>query len=363
MNRFRINHREIAISEQGKESESRFRPYWHLVWFAVAYGVAIACSFYAMSNLLVGTLGVPFVQAIVMSTVVLTAAWSVFGPGRYLQRVAIANLLALIVSVGLCVGIVSFVMLLLGGYGNPGSELFRGIAWGGMLGIPAVSMAAQVPFWFFRVFFGWQFVYRATAPGKSFTLRDGFAVTFLFAIAVAAPQFVMVSDPFDNGTTAVYDTQLVVQSDGSEMYEEVLLTDPGEIAARQRVIAHEQSQSTQLAYALVAGVAFVCSLLGVPVVLFVFWGRTTMGGCGWTVVWCAACSVVCFLLLMIFSPGGMGIVGAIINAGVFLVLSAATLWMPLASSRRVGFRLTSPRRHQRELVELKQAKQIENSIS
>ena len=123
--------------------------------------------------------------AIGLATVFIAAAWAVLGPGSYLKRLFWTHLFTTVVGVGYFAGLIatmpdhawdngSWVVL-------TQLKLF-------LFGIAPISLAAQLPFWFFRAIFGWQFTFGSSPPTKSFSLRDIFVFTFLAALSFAGPQ-------------------------------------------------------------------------------------------------------------------------------------------------------------------------------
>ena len=157
----------------------------HLIWmaFAAAMGSIIFSLLVVWSQGgFWGALGVVFLISSALATVFVGSAWAVFGPGSYLKRLLVSHLLCAFVGMGFLSG---FAILVLSDLRN---DDFLGPLLYVLLGIVPVSLAAQIPLWFFRFLFGWQFTFKGAPPAKSFSLRDIFAFTFLAALGFAATQ-------------------------------------------------------------------------------------------------------------------------------------------------------------------------------
>ena len=143
-----------------------------------------------------------------------------FGPGSYLKRLFWSHLLCVVVGLGHLAGLIMLAWDI-----GTGSDIFWEPIKYFIIGIAPVSLAAQLPFWFFRFFFGWQFTYGLSPPAESFSLRDIFVFTFVAALGFAGPQMAinLASKPdwFDPTTTY----EQVTQPDGTVEWEEVVLTD------------------------------------------------------------------------------------------------------------------------------------------
>ena len=201
--------------------------------------------------------------ALAISTFLNVAIWSVFGPGGYLKRLFWAHLVGSIVAIGFSVGAAILYMTNDMNVGDVGPFFI------GLVSIPPISLAAQLPLWIFRGFFGWQFVYGENAPTQPYTLRDIFTLTFVFALGFAAPQFTtslsgrMVPGVY-NETAEV----AVTQPDGSIVYE---AQDAQEQAmAERRQLEQAMREGVFFGYLCASAYAIVISVFSLPVFLFMF---------------------------------------------------------------------------------------------
>ena len=273
-----------------------------------------------------------------LATAFISVTWSVFGPGSYIKRLLWSHLVAIVVGLGYLAG----GMMIGGIFDGNADDFFQAVLFV-LAGIPAVSLAGQLPFWFFRFFFGWQFVLGESEPRESFTLRDIFVFTFLCALGFAVPQMAanLVSDPWFDPTVSYEE---VTQPDGTVEYEEVILTDPQAIEQKRREHLQRRHYQMNMGFASTGIGAFVFSLLSFPVVIMMFRSKQTNIGCGLIMAY-AGIWFVLIIVVVSFFGGGPGIGEAFAYLFFVLALYAACIGVPIAVSREHGFRLTSPRRY------------------
>jgi hypothetical protein len=113
-------------------------------------------------------------------------AWAAIGPGSFLLRVATCTFLGpLLIEAG-----ASGLMLADRSFpfgGDPNQYRIYMIVF--CFSIP-ICVATQVPFWFFRIAFGWQLVSkRGRQQEKKTSIKEILMITAVFAIAIASPRF------------------------------------------------------------------------------------------------------------------------------------------------------------------------------
>lgn len=285
-----------------------------------------------------------------LATIILVAIWSVFGPASYLKRLFWSHLIGIIVAIGPGIGYLFF-LVVFAKSGFDDTELAFGFAFA-LVAIPPLSLAAQLPFWFFRVFFGWQFVFGDQPTRQSYTLRDIFSVTFLFALCFAVPQMAVnlqksLNDNFDPKVEFVE----VVQPDGSTVFERQERTDEQAIADAQRTHDSEIRLGILMGFAGAAVYLFLITLIAFPVLLFVFLLKEVPHGCFATVVYGLGLLCCCLLLIGAFS-GFSGLGEGMLFFGLPIACFGGALAIPLAVSRVIGFRLTSLKRYAKEQAKL-----------
>ena len=216
-----------------------------------------------------------------------------------------------------------------------------------LLGIPTVSLAAQLPFWFFRFFFGWQFSFGLLPPAESFSIRDIFVFTFLAALAFSGPQMVANTVQQSSWFDPTMSFEEVLQPDGTTSWEEVTITDQAKIDQRLREHKRDQRLRFMLAYAAAAAYGFAISLLSLPIFLFVFRSKNPEVGCGLSAGYAFGWLLLVVGGLVAFAP--VGAPGEIFGyLGCFLLSYGAIVSIIFVCSRNTGFRLTSRRRFKRE---------------
>ena len=329
----------------------------HLIWQAT--GLAFAT---ALLLLMISGRGFDFDRenfvlfivateiGIAAATAFVSSAWSVFGPGSYLKRLICSHLVSAIVGLGYLVGAVLFVAL--GEFGVKAWIELTDVVKYAVLAIPIVTIAAQLPFWFFRVFFGWQFTFRQSAPAQSFTLKDVFAFTFLVALGFTALQTAANQDLVNEWFDPTISYEEVTHPDGTTTWEEVKTTDPAEI--NQRLLAHQRMNRSRVlsAYGVIALLSFVISLLSLPALLTMFGTKETEAGCGFMFVYAICWTLIIVLAAAAIFPGF--VLGFI---AVFVFTHCGLISISLAISRERGFRLVSLRRlrQQQNLAEASSA--------
>ena len=238
----------------------------------------------------------------------------------------------------------------------------RGLAFSSamiLIGVPPMSLAAQLPFWFFRVFFGWQFVYDDRAPIQSYTLRDIFSVTFLFALSFAIPQLAI------NLQNSLYNYRFdptvewveVTQSDGTVTYEKQKITDETAIATAQQEHFAAIRLSTLSRFAGLAIYVFLITIFSLPILLFVFLTRENSRGCLATFGFCLGLVILLLLLAWSFA-GGPRLGETFLAVSIPITCFGAAVSIPLSVSKALGFRLTSPKRYARQQRRLQEEREI-----
>ncbi len=315
------------------------KPHSHMIFLAIAYAFGL---FVAVCGLSESPLAAVFIFPIVLSTVVLTAAWSVFGPGNYFQRLFFAHLVGTIPAIGLMAG--SVVMMLSNGVISF-NDSFIGVLVGA-LSIAPLSLAAQLPFWFFRGCFGWQFVLGDGKPELPFNLKDIFALTFMFALSFAVPQLVFnaTNARYNNFADFEHETVEVTNPDGTTTYERRKISEE-EAQIRRAEMQQMMQQSSLMGYGMMMVFVFIGTSMCIPVLLFVFRSKEQSTGCAYTALYAFALAVIPLMLILV--GGGPFIGEAIFYIGFTFALCGGGLVIPFAISREAGFILTSPKKYAR----------------
>ena len=320
-------------------------PYRHFLGFAI--GCAVVCFLCALG---LGESVAPFfpLAACVYSTVFLVALWSVFGPGNYLIRMFGAHAFGAIPVVALTIGVCIRSI----GQWNAISELGYAVTIG-IISIVPISLSAQLPCWIFRSLFGWQLVFRDDSPERSFSLRDVFVLTFVFALCFAIPQAsanlgsaMFGSNVYDNTQRAhAMISEDVLQSDGTYVSVERVLT-AAEMSELRRRAQRDDQMNSYAIYGICAISVIVISLLSTPVVLVTFRTKEAVTGCGFAGLYVFGIwSVMMAIAAIAF---GVAPPEVFLYFGVLLALCGGAVAVPLSVARETGFRLTSPKRFARE---------------
>ena len=279
----------------------------HLFGLAMALGIAV----FLLLVLIIGSRGDQYgtilciILLMSMSTapVFVVAAWSVFGFGSYLSRLFWSHLAAAIVAVGYVAGMAVITTSNLDA--NVWLNFWKGIGFTILL-TPLISLAAQLPFWFFRFFFGWQFTFCDSVPADPFTLRDIFGFTFFCAIALGATQFAANR----GGPLGLTPDAVWIQLGVSALF------------------------------------TFVLSVISFPVVPIIFSNDETGPGFALAFAYAFAWVVLIVAVVTVLSPFGSQI--EFIGVLSLLILSYGTfISIPFVISRQKGFQLTSLRRQQK----------------
>ena len=260
-----------------------------------------------------------------LATAFVGSVWAVFGPGSYLKRLFWSHLFIGVVGLGHLAG---FTLM---AWGDIGFDFFYEPIQFLLFGVPVVSFAAQIPLWFFRFFFGWQFTFGSSPPVESFSLRDIFVFTFLAAIGFAGTQMAanqVIEQERPEGLHSV------AELDGP-------VTDRKLVAEKRLEFEREIRFEVLFGYATVGMWSFGISLLSLPVVFFMLRSKEFVTGCLLTVAYTFICFVL--LALTIGFPEEF-----IMNIGIYVVFYAVLVSIAFTASREEGFQLTSPRWFSRE---------------
>ena len=318
----------------------------HLIW--LAFGMALASVFfYLLVKWFDGDLGGVFSAFAVFSSALVTmfvgSVWAVFGPGSYLKRLLLSYLLCAVVGLGHLAGFAIFA------WDDMRYHYFLEPLSYVLLGIVPVLFAAQIPLWFFRFFFGWQFTFRGTPPTKSFSLSDIFVFTFLAALGFAAAQMAVNLTIKSESYDPLSNYEEVRSPSGRVEWVEVVLTDQKLIEERRRKYEKQVQLVVFRAYAAIGAASFGISLVSLPFPLFML--RTnekhspkfaaTRGG--WVSVYAYACLwlVLAVIIIGAFMPLALGEV--FLFLAFLIVFYASAVSIAFDCSRRAGYELTSPR--------------------
>jgi len=282
-----------------------------------------------------------------MATAFVGSVWAVFGLGSYLKRLYWSHLICAIVGLGHLVGLI----IISNGDSMYGSQFFQPIKYA-LFGVVPVSLAAQIPMGFFRVFFGWQFTFEGKPPVDAFQLRDIFVFTFWVALGFAGPQIAVTqannSEWFD--PTSSYEE--VIAPDGTVSWEEVVVTDQDVIDEKVRNFEQRNRINVLSGYGITAAWAFGISLLSLPIPLLVFGAKDVETGCALVIAYAIAWLFLIVIILGVIVPFNIG--ESLVYIGGFLIAYVTMVSLSLVWSSKQGFRLTSPRRFNQETTVTKQ---------
>lgn len=211
--------------------------------------------------------------------------------------------------------------------------------------VPTATVAAQIPLWIFRGFFGWRFTYRNESTTSALSLRDLFLITFVFAIAVTAPQYPASLIAANSVRRIEVGNETFVQTtqdDGSIAFEEKKISAAN--VERLRADARKQATGMFNRFALTySGIVSINSLLAVPCLLFVFRIRNPAIAFFCNVAYAA----IFYVLVAAIYAFTNGLQFFFYQASLWaLIVIGGSLFgfiLPMSISRRCGFRLTTPR--------------------
>jgi hypothetical protein len=284
---------------------------------------------------------------ILVATIELVGVWSVFGTSGYLFRFGISHLAGLLVFAAFVFGML--ISLSFNDYG-PAYDKFLSTVWRAALVIPPLSASVQLPFWFFRAVFGWQFVAKGDKPGPSFALREIFTFTFIVALAFTTTQlFARLTVESYQYWRADDQTEVieVVNEDGS-------ISQVPETAAQTEERLNQMDRTMELTYlSLILSqsvVLFIVSVLAFPVLLFIFRPQEPAIGCLLSFVYAIAiCTfVIAVFTLMTNGAAPPGEIFGLMAVGLFTAIGAGAV--SLFVTRAQGFELTSPKRFEKRLL-------------
>ena len=296
------------------------------IFFEVFLGSALVCS--------------------ALATAFVASVWAVFGLGSYLKRLCWSHLICAIVGFGHLTG-----FMISNGDHISGWQFFEPSKYF-LLGIVPVSLAAQLPMGFFRVFFGWQFTFEGKPPVNAFQLRDIFVFTFLVALGFAGPQMAVTQANNSGWFDPTSSYEEVTAPDGTVTWEEVVITDQEIIDKKVRDFQQRNRISILSGYAFAAAWGFGISLLSLPILLLIFGAKDGETGCALTFGYAIAWFVLIAIVMMMIVPFGIG--DPLLYGGIFLMSYVTMVSLSFIWSFKQGVRLTSPRRFRRETTTAKQ---------
>ena len=240
--------------------ETKIRPYLHLGFWAFSLGLlALFAGLGAYQSRYLAT---PML-AIASAAIILTAIWSVFGPGEYWKRFAVSH----------CFGLGLMLLMLYGLIRRPPYYPFDGIVVGksALLAAFTLSVASQLPLWFFRSILGWRFLHPSHQTPRPFSLRDILFSSLIVGFAiVSAQQSGRVTAEYNSRnawpTGAVHGektTMPVLGNDGVYRTTEVV-ADPIEIERTRAIYVQQQAQASLVAIGITSTIFGTIALLSVP---------------------------------------------------------------------------------------------------
>lgn len=200
---------------------------------------------------------------IVSAAVVLTAIWSVFGPGEYWKRFAVSH----------CFGLGLMLLMIFGLIRRPPYYPFDGIVVGKsiLLFTFTLSVAAQLPLWFFRSILGWRLIHPSDKTQRPFSLRDLlFGLLIVGLAVVSAEQSGRVMAEYNSRNAWPADTAIgqktampVLGDDGVYRMTDVV-ADPVQIEKTRTEYVQQQTRSELVRIGLASGLFATLSILSIP---------------------------------------------------------------------------------------------------
>ncbi len=185
-----------------------------------------------------------FAYLILVPMAFVLGAWAPLGQGSFLFRVVTLTMLGPLMLeaglLGILIGLAESNFM----FGNEMSHS-KACFIVALLSIP-ICVATQVPYWMFRIGFGWQLVqFRSDWQEKKTSLRDMFLITAVFAIAIATPHFAtdMIFDSIEVGAVELGQIEIVVTTlpDGSTDFIETEVTEENIEQIRESGLSQNRS--------------------------------------------------------------------------------------------------------------------------
>ena len=340
------------MSEPESKPESSFQ-WLHMVAIAIVYGVMIfiACSLIWQTNIW----SMYFAYALLVPCLFIFGFWAALGPGILWLRVVVFSSLGPLLAVAGVAGLAIFPSNggIVGFESSSGSALVMVF-----MAAFAVCVACQIPYWFFRIVFGWQLIQENRDwREKKISLKDIFFLTAVFAVGIALPGYAVnifndvLADQIKVGYTEMVPTD-EMDADGVPLeFKSVLVTEENikEIKELRKSQADSGMLMGVFAYAAVTS---VLSFLFVPVVVLSLRKSGTWKGVGVAALYLMAiCLAAVFFNVLLFS----GLTGWIQLLNPYLYGFGTTLvaaaMIPIVFSRGGGFRLASRRDFQARIAD------------
>lgn len=317
-----------------------------MVGIALVYAILvfIACLLIEQTQVM----SLYFGLALLLPIVFLFGAWAALGAGTTWLRVAVFSLLGPLMFVAAVAGVYAIMY----SASTPSSDLLgppRAFAMAVFVSF-SFCVACQVPFWFFRFVFGWQFVdSKSKWEQQQVSIRDIFLLTALFAIGFSTPRFAadMYFDTVSNSIQVGYTEFVETEDDeGNVTMDNVVVTEENIEELREKRNRRYDTFRNSLTLAVIVYSVFVAvlALLFVPAVLLTL--RMTGGVKGV----CFAVAYLVLLYLGLVSIPIMTVYGGFVTwsqLSTYLIgfgaLAVAAAMIPLLISRSIGFRLATKR--------------------
>ena len=338
----------------------------YIIGVAIVYGVLVstACGLVNATDFW----SFYFAWTIAVPSLLLFGCWAALGSGTTWLRVTVISLLGPLLFAAAVAGFyASFSQRFLFDGSNPFkvSTMVFLISFG-------ACVACQVPFWFFRLLFGWQLIQKDRDwSQQKISIGDIFVVITIFAFAFAAPRigvnmyFDLIVSEVQIGYTELIETDEVDKNGEPILFNEVLVTKGNiEEVKESRSKQYKSARSSMTIGVLIySAIVATIALLFVPAVLLSLRKRGTGMG--------VVCAAIYLCLMMLVS----GIVPNIFMSGAFIVWAqfipyligftfvfVTASMLPLVVSRVMGIRLANNRDF-RELRDETTRKQSSESLA
>jgi len=331
---------EPEIELNGPTTVSASKPYLHLFIIAIVYAFISSVGISLLHKYL---FSLPLIVVFLGATFSLVGLWSVLGPGKFFFRLICALGFGSVVLMS-CAVTSRYSKY----WGAPSQDFSLSLCLLiGLISGFVLSVAAQIPFWFFRFFSGHRISKAGKTQNHSISLKEFFAITFVFGLTFAAPAIVdhqLLAHELNHielgQTTIQWDEER--QPDGSINGVEVEVTSENidELKANARTIS-KQGFFQQSILACSGWVALL-SLLSLPLAYFAFHPTR-----GYKHVLLAA-FFYCTVFAMLGSVSLISIAqnpidwGEQIEIVALIILQIFAITIPLIASVLPGLHLLSP---------------------
>ena len=329
--------------------------YIHLIVISCFYTLLVFACWFVVDSMATRANFMAIGIALSGATGMLVAVWSVFGPGKLVVRVLVAN----------AIGAPVIIVNAYGHWSMSQNLFFDNVSFSASLQTSlllaySIAVAMQVPLWLIRFLRGWRLSFRGGSSAASVPLSELFVLTCMFALAFATPEIadkIIINSLLEELKVGGEFEDVELLSANSWQSSMVTVSEQNIEKLRSNIKTHDFIyHMSPTIYGAAFGTA-ICSLLFSPVILIMFRARSWRRAIVFVLLFAIGLATLSSVSTS-FAIGNATVASQIIVEQILLIVFGLFGFaIPLLISRGRGFELHSYKLRKSSMQSTKEAEQ------